>query len=145
MLEIIIDNITYNKSFVINFLKMLEVLFDLNLLNEQNEIKCDNKIKEFIMLLDPLNTEAINLLILSICIKLAKISFKNNDLFYILSRYKKNILERYFTIFLVSNSHQVKFMICNFFFIICMNKECLDILTIVRLFIILLEKLFISY
>lgn len=134
MLEIIIENVSYNKPFVYKFLNTIEIFVDPNFLNDENEIKCDNKIKEFIMLLDPLNTEEINSYILLICIKLAKISFRNNDFYYILSRHKKNILERYFTIFQVTNSHLIKFLICNFFFVICLNKECLDVLTIVSQF-----------
>jgi len=100
-------------------------------------ISFESDFKELMFLIDPLQSEVVLVKIIDMLIDLVFISnkYKANELFYILSHHKKNFLERFYILFKCTQNNSVKLRISLFFIILCINKECWEIMKLVSTFL----------
>lgn len=96
-------------------------------------IKIENDIKDILFAIDSLQECSTVVKLLKLLIKIVTLSneFEINDIFYIISHHKRNLMERFYLLFKNTDNHEVRIYMGILFMLLCINKECWEIMIFV--------------
>jgi len=128
--KVIKECIYYSEKSANILLEVLSVLVNFDFVIAEKLIKIEGDLKELLFLVDPLQNPTTVNLILSIIqdVSISTINNNINDLFFIISRHKRNILERFYLLLKCSEFPEVKLRTAVLLMLLSLNKECWEIM-----------------
>ena len=114
----------------INLLECMIMIISFRFIFLDKLIKIDQDVKELLFQLDPLQEDWFNLTLIKFITDLVIISNElgSNEIFFVVSRHKKKLLDRFFLLFKCTEVQLIKLNTCLMMLMFCLSSECWEIM-----------------